>query len=96
MAVPSGEQGVLDDKFEVWPCHEIVIWSKSRFGTSNTGVGLPPLKWGLRAWKLDACKPRPWSSAEGAIMASIEELAGTLQGLAGPGIKRKELVAAVR
>ena len=29
-------------------------------------------------------------------MASIEELAATLQGLAGPGIKRKELVAAVR
>lgn len=28
-------------------------------------------------------------------MASIEELAGTLQGLAGPGIKRKELLAAV-
>lgn len=29
-------------------------------------------------------------------MATIEELAGTLQGLAGPGIKRKELVSAVR
>lgn len=29
-------------------------------------------------------------------MASIEQLAATLQGLAGPGIKRKELVAAVR
>ncbi|MGN8097786.1 hypothetical protein CTI14_01540 [Methylobacterium radiotolerans] len=29
-------------------------------------------------------------------MARIEELAATLQGLAAPGIKRKELVAAVR
>ena len=29
-------------------------------------------------------------------MATIEQLATTLQGLAGPGIKRKELVAAVR
>lgn len=29
-------------------------------------------------------------------MASIEQLATTLQGLAGPGIKRKELIAAVR
>ena len=29
-------------------------------------------------------------------MATIEELAATLQGLAGPGIKRKELIAAVR
>jgi hypothetical protein len=29
-------------------------------------------------------------------MATIEQLAATLQGLAGPGIKRKELIAAVR
>ena len=29
-------------------------------------------------------------------MATIEELAATLQGLAGPGIERKELIAAVR
>lgn len=29
-------------------------------------------------------------------MPKIEELAATLQGLAGPGIKRKELIAAVR
>ena len=29
-------------------------------------------------------------------MVTIEQLATTLQGLAGPGIKRKELVAAVR
>lgn len=29
-------------------------------------------------------------------MAAIEQLAATLQGLAGPGIKRKELIAAVR
>lgn len=29
-------------------------------------------------------------------MASIEQLAVTLHGLAGPGIKRKELIAAVR
>lgn len=29
-------------------------------------------------------------------MATIEQLATTLQGLAGPGIKRKELIAAVR
>lgn len=29
-------------------------------------------------------------------MVSIEQLATTLQGLAGPGIKRKELFAAVR
>jgi hypothetical protein len=29
-------------------------------------------------------------------MAKIEEVAATLQGLAGPGVKRKELVAAVR
>lgn len=29
-------------------------------------------------------------------MATIEQLAVTLQGLAGPGIKRKELIAAVR
>jgi hypothetical protein len=29
-------------------------------------------------------------------MATIEQLATTMQGLAGPGIKRKELVAAVR
>lgn len=29
-------------------------------------------------------------------MASIEELASTLQDLAGPGLKRRELIAAVR
>ena len=29
-------------------------------------------------------------------MAAIKQLATTLQGLAGPGIKRKELIAAVR
>lgn len=29
-------------------------------------------------------------------MATIEQLAATLQGLAGPGVKRKELIAAVR
>jgi hypothetical protein len=29
-------------------------------------------------------------------MATIEQLAATLQGAAGPGIKRKELIAAVR
>lgn len=29
-------------------------------------------------------------------MAKIEELAATLHGLAGPGIKRKELIGAVR
>jgi hypothetical protein len=29
-------------------------------------------------------------------MASIEQLATTLQGLAGPGISRKELIASVR
>ena len=29
-------------------------------------------------------------------MATIEQLAATLQGLAGPGIKRKDLIAAVR
>ena len=29
-------------------------------------------------------------------MATLEQLATTMQGLAGPGIKRKELVAAVR
>ncbi|MFB0493190.1 hypothetical protein ABIE45_005776 [Methylobacterium sp. OAE515] len=29
-------------------------------------------------------------------MVLIEQLAATLQGLAGPGIKRKELIAAVR
>lgn len=29
-------------------------------------------------------------------MASIQQLATTLQGLAGPGIQRKELIAAVR
>lgn len=29
-------------------------------------------------------------------MATIEQLAATLQALAGPGIKRKELIAAVR
>jgi hypothetical protein len=30
------------------------------------------------------------------MMTSIEQLAATLQGLAGPGIKRKALIAAVR
>lgn len=33
---------------------------------------------------------------KGVMMATIEQLATTLQGLARPGIKRSELVAAVR
>jgi hypothetical protein len=49
----------------------------------------------LRDYAPNACDPGEYSSAKEISIASIGELAGTLQGLAGPGVKRKELLAAV-